>query len=727
MNVIRLPFLLCVLACLLALPASATLDRNADGISDVWAGLHPSAGAPTADPDGDGASNRAEAQAGTDPSSASSRLAATTERDASGNLVLRWPSVTGKHYQIESSTDLANWAASPLLRPGTGADLSEIVGPAGVAAPGRQFWRVAVADTDTDSDGLNDWEEAQLGTSSASADTDSDGRTDSWEAANGTDPTAAAGAPTITIHPGDAVVTVGQTATFTATANGDGPLSYQWSKDGTPISGAKSTSYTTPTTVLSESGTLYGVIVSDTYGGHIGSTTAHLTVNAGAHRSQHYVDPVNGSDLGDGSSTSPWKSLQTVVTKRVATRNWASLPYADGRSLIPVNPGAAVQAGDTIWLRSGVYGTLTIQGAYNYAPITIAAEAGNEPRFSTVVVQAAQNWILRDLTVSPSFTEPYRGGGTTTIVAVNNHGYLGPTYDITIDGFEIYSVPDEIVWPLETDWETQAANAIAATGARVAVRNCRIRNVRGGIMMSARGSRVEDNSIDGFCGDGMNGNGDDGVFEYNLVKNLRRVNENHADAFQSWSNGAKDSARPGVVTNMVVRGNVLIAYDARRLPFTDVFQGIGCFGGAFAGWIVENNVVITNTPHGIAFYGARNVRIVNNTVVDLDPTDVLTPWILVAARPNGEPSMNCVVRNNLTSYLNMTANAPNGIVVDHNIVLPKDAAGYFVDLAHRNVHLAAGSPAIDEGSATLAPAFDADEAPRPTGAAIDVGAYEYEP
>jgi hypothetical protein len=39
-------------------------------------------------------------------------------------------------------------------------------------------------------------------------------------------------------------------------------------------------------------------------------------------------------------------------------------------------------------------------------------------------------------------------------------------------------------------------------------------------------------------------------------------------------------------------------------------------------------------------------------------------------------------------------------------------------------HLQAGSPCIDAGTATEAPAQDMDNQPRPQGAAVDVGADE---
>jgi hypothetical protein len=134
------------------------LDRNEDGISDVWASLYPTAGLPTADPDGDGVSNLDEAKAGTNPLSAASRFAVTTSVDASGNLALRWLGVSGKHYFIETSADLTTWTALATEYVGTGAEIVAIVRSAASEASTRAFWHVVVFDVDTNHSGLNDWE-----------------------------------------------------------------------------------------------------------------------------------------------------------------------------------------------------------------------------------------------------------------------------------------------------------------------------------------------------------------------------------------------------------------------------------------------------------------------------------------------------------------------------------------------------------------------------------------
>jgi hypothetical protein len=91
--------------------------------------------------------------------------------------------------------------------------------------------------------------------------------------------TTTATAPTITTQPQSQTVTVGATATFSVMATGTAPLSYQWSKNGTAISGAISSSYTTPATVNGDDGATFAVTVSNVAGTQT-SNAATLTVNA---------------------------------------------------------------------------------------------------------------------------------------------------------------------------------------------------------------------------------------------------------------------------------------------------------------------------------------------------------------------------------------------------------------------------------------------------------------
>src|SRR5712664_84530 len=85
--------------------------------------------------------------------------------------------------------------------------------------------------------------------------------------------------PSITAQPASQTLTAGQMATFSVTATGTSPLLYQWQKNGAPIGGATSASYTTPTTTSSDNSAQFIVAVSNS-AGSVNSNAAILTVNA---------------------------------------------------------------------------------------------------------------------------------------------------------------------------------------------------------------------------------------------------------------------------------------------------------------------------------------------------------------------------------------------------------------------------------------------------------------
>ncbi len=87
-------------------------------------------------------------------------------------------------------------------------------------------------------------------------------------------------APMITQQPASQTVTVGQTATFSVTATGTAPLSYQWQKNNSTIMNApNSPSYTTPVLAATDSGATFRVIVSNGVNPSATSNSATLTVN----------------------------------------------------------------------------------------------------------------------------------------------------------------------------------------------------------------------------------------------------------------------------------------------------------------------------------------------------------------------------------------------------------------------------------------------------------------
>ncbi|HOB99691.1 MAG TPA: autotransporter-associated beta strand repeat-containing protein [Verrucomicrobiota bacterium] len=77
--------------------------------------------------------------------------------------------------------------------------------------------------------------------------------------------TVLAGPPLIAQPPQSIERYAGATATFSVTAYGSVPLSYQWSLNGTPISGATSSSYTVTDVRAGEAGD-YSVVITNPYG-----------------------------------------------------------------------------------------------------------------------------------------------------------------------------------------------------------------------------------------------------------------------------------------------------------------------------------------------------------------------------------------------------------------------------------------------------------------------------
>ena len=126
-------------------------------------------------------------------------------------------------------------------------------------------------------------------------------------------------APSITAQPANQTVTAGQTATFSVVATGTAPLSYQWLQDNTAINGATSSSYTTPPTMMANSGEQFLVQVSNT-AGSISSNTATLTVNANSGGSTdvvtHHYD-ISRSGVNSAETTLTTTNVNSMTFGKV--------------------------------------------------------------------------------------------------------------------------------------------------------------------------------------------------------------------------------------------------------------------------------------------------------------------------------------------------------------------------------------------------------------------------
>ncbi len=132
------------------------IDANGNGMSDIWELIYGATGIdPNADADLDGVLNRLESIAGTNPFDSNSvpRIAQSAYFGTQFSVTLQ--SVSGKSYQLQSSSTLANGSwnneGSVLARTGMVVTISAPVKGTG------KFFRVVVSDVDTDGDGISDW------------------------------------------------------------------------------------------------------------------------------------------------------------------------------------------------------------------------------------------------------------------------------------------------------------------------------------------------------------------------------------------------------------------------------------------------------------------------------------------------------------------------------------------------------------------------------------------
>ena len=127
--------------------------------------------------------------------------------------------------------------------------------------------------------------------------------------------------PTITTHPQSQTVKTGTNVTFTVTATGSPPLSYQWQFGSADIAGATNSSYTLPDVTVFESGN-YAVVVGNV-AGEVTSSNAVLTVTPPAAPLIGGVSLLGGNQFkfvitGDaGTSITVWRSDDFITWEPV--------------------------------------------------------------------------------------------------------------------------------------------------------------------------------------------------------------------------------------------------------------------------------------------------------------------------------------------------------------------------------------------------------------------------
>ena len=271
--------------------------------------------------------------------------------------------------------------------------------------------------------------------------------------------------PAITSQPVGTMVTGGQTATFSVTATGTGPLSYQWRKNGSNIAGATASSYTTSATTATDNGAQYSVVISNSVG-NIASNAVTLTVNtppsittqpasktvvagqtatfsvtATGTAPLSYQWSKNGANISLATSASYTTPATTtadngaqftvVVTNSVgnATSNVAALTVNAATFLLSANPTSlsfgSVNVGSSKML------SVTISNAGN-SNVTISSVSQSGPGFSAsgvssgLILAGGQTATL-NVTFAPSSTGSATGSVSVSSNATNSPLSIGLT------------------------------------------------------------------------------------------------------------------------------------------------------------------------------------------------------------------------------------------------------------------------------------------------------------
>ena len=201
--------------------------------------------------------------------------------------------------------------------------------------------------------------------------------------------------------PAGATVCVGSPVSFSTTAGGTGPFTYQWKKNGTPISGATASSYAIAAVVPSNAGA-YSVAVTGACG-TVEPAAATLVVNAAVTASAPagatvcVGSPVSFSTTagGTGPFTYQWKKNGTPISGATASS------YAIA-AVVPSNAGAYSVA------VTGACGTVEPAAATLVVNATVTASA---PAGATVCVGSPVSFSTTAGGTGP-FTYQWKKNGT---------------------------------------------------------------------------------------------------------------------------------------------------------------------------------------------------------------------------------------------------------------------------------------------------------------------------
>jgi hypothetical protein len=301
-------------------------------------------------------------------------------------------------------------------------------------------------------------------------------------------------------------------------------------------------------------------------------------------------------------------------------------------------------------------------------------------------VIGGSKWIFRNLTFeSLNDTGEHAQGGSA------NKDYwlvslIGPHQNIVFDGNRVLSQADVEAWGIE-DWLDKRASGVLDTGGEcIAITGNDVRNIGFGIQTQKSSQVVIDgNIIDYFSDDGIDYGSNQLIISNNKITNsIEDGDKFHRDAMQGQP---YDGAT--TVTDVKITDNTVIRIVDKSLKFPGFLQGIDTFDGIWRDVTVRRNIVITDSSHGISYYGVHGVEISDNIVLgdggkvlpcynvgiedceskSLSVDKTQTPSIRIRASKTNDPSSDVVIKDNITTGLDIGPDTTNA-KVHNNLCVP---------------------------------------------------------
>lgn len=519
---------------------------------------------------------------------------------------------------------------------------------------------------------------------------------------------SASDAMAVTVQSSPLAVDAGQNASIPdggsvtlsgAAVGGTPPYSYQWS----PSTGLSSATVANPSASPS-SDTTYTLTVTDSHGNNA-SDSVTVSLIAGA---AFYVDKNNSgaSDTNAGTEAHPWKTLAKAA--------------------------ATAQAGDTVYVKAGVY--------YESVKPTYSGEPGAYITFAADPSAACQGGMTKShcaVTID--------GGGTRATAFYIPRDYIRVEgFEVTNhgggEGAEVFTVSGshaEIVNNYVHHNDGHFVAAISGHPDGLLVDNNEATDLYRGINFGTNNATFSNNHIHDIRCDGIRGGGDNTVIEGNWIHSAQvGASTCHMDALDL---GAGATNR-----GLIIRNNII--YDFSQLVYIYAYAGSSVSDVQIYGNVIYNDRYWTDyggETQGV-FIDARrantfvqNVTIHSNTFTWLG-YDAL--WIL-----GNNNITNVAVRNNIFYEEGMNINGVNNFDGDYNLYYDSNSTvglgphSFFADPKFVNyvrhgsydLRLQVGSPAINAGASSAGsvapfpvPFVDMNGTARPNGGGNDLGAYE---